>query len=204
MASISTPTSNNTAIAYSARGIAQIVGLACLAGFLIDMLVLLLPPEIRSVEWRAGVMQQFSDRSIILLIGAALTLFGSLDNRRWLKNLSLLCLFTGVLCFFLSLLVIADSITLQQKAVSTIGTQSAQVQSQIDKAQENPSALGANVTPENLQRAEGQLKAQAKALTSNAKQSVLKLGVSSVGNLLVVGLGLVSLGRYGARLRQGR
>jgi hypothetical protein len=201
MASISTPKSNNPAIAYSAAGIAKIVGLACLAGFSIDMAVLILPPELGSVEWRSGIMQQFADRSIILLIGAALTLFGSLDSRRWLKNLSLLSLLTGVLFFFMSLLVVADSISLQRKAISTIGTQSAQVQSRIEQAQANPSALGANVTPENLAQAEIQLKAQTTALTSNAKKSVLKLGVSSVSNLVIVGLGLISLGRYGARLR---
>ncbi len=204
MASISTPTSNNTAIAYSAGGIAQIVGIACLTGFIVDMAVLMLPPQLGSVEWRFGIMQQLSDRSIILLIGAALTLFGSLENRRWLKNLSLTCLLTGVLYIFLSLLVVADGITLQQKAVSTISTQSAQVQAQIDKAQSDPGALGANLTPEVLQKAEGQLKAQTTSLTSNAKKSVLKLGVSSVGNLIIVGLGLVSLGRYGAKLRRGR
>jgi hypothetical protein len=201
MASLSPSKTNNNAVTYSATGIAKIVGLACLAGFLIDMAVLLLPPQLGNVEWRSAAMQSVSDRSIILLIGAALTLFGSLENRRWLKNLSLLCLFTGVLYFFLSLLVIADSINLQQKAISTIGTQSAQVQSRIDQAQQNPSAAGADITPENLEQAERQLKAQAKTLTKNAKQSVFKLGVSSVGNLVVVGLGLVSLGRYGARLR---
>jgi hypothetical protein len=200
MASFSTSApSSTTPVYYSASGIALIVGLACLAGFTVDLAVLVLPPELSNLEWRAGVVQQFADRSIILLIGTALTLFGSLGNRRWLKNLSIMCLFTGVIFLFVSLLAIADSVSLHNKTLSTISTQSAQIQTQIESARSNPG--NANLTPENLQRAEQQLKNQTRNLTSTTKKSIFKLGVASVGNLVIVGLGMISLGRYGARLR---
>ena len=200
MASISSPVSN-PAHHHAAKGICQIVGLGCLAGFAIDMLVLALPPELGNAEWRIGLIQQLADRSIILLIGSALLVFGNLENRRWLKRLSTVCLAVGLAFFLACLLVIADSIKLQQKAVTNISTQASQLQTQIQSAQSNPSTAGQNVTREDLMRASQVLTTQANTLKQSAKQTVLKTSVSSIGNLMVVGLGLISLGRYGMRTR---
>lgn len=199
MASISSPTSNASG-SYGAKGICQIVGFVCLAGFIVDMLVLGLPPQVGNVQWRIGVVQQMSDRSIILLIGSALLIFGNLDNRRWLKRFSTFCLAVGVIFFLTSLLVIADGLKFQQQAVNNINTQASQLQTQIQNAQTNPTA-GENITAEDIKRASQLLSTQANTLRQNAKQTVLKTGVASLGNLILVGLGLVSLGRYGMRLR---
>jgi hypothetical protein len=199
MASISTSTPVPSS--YGAKGICQIVGFVCLAGFLIDMLILALPPSPGNIQWRVGLVQQFADRSIILLFGAALTLFGSLGNRRWLRQFSRFCLVGGVVFILMCVLAIADSISLQQQTVGTISTQESQLQTQIRNAQSNPKSVGDNVTTEDLKRASDLLTTRADALRQNAKTSTLKTAASSVGNLLVVGIGLAGLGRYGLSLR---
>jgi predicted PurR-regulated permease PerM len=201
MASFSSSMSNPTNNTYGAKGICQIVGLVCLTGFVIDMLVLALPPQLGNVQWRLGLAQQMSDRSIILLLGSALLIFGNFDNRRWLKRFSTGCLAVGLAFFLACIVVIADGVTLQQQAVSNISTQASQLQTQIQGAQSDPSAAGENITREDLARASQLLTTQANTLKQNAKQTVFKTGVSSIGNLIVVGLGLVSLGRYGMRSR---
>ena len=201
MVSIPSTSSSNVPNSYSAKGICQIVGLACLIGFLIDMLVISLPPAAGNLEWRAAVMQQLSDRSIILLLGAALLLFGGIDHRRWVKRFCTACLIFGILFCVSSLLVIADTLALHQQAIAQISAQESQIKTQINNAQANPRALGANVTTADLQKAIQQLGTQAQAAKINAKTSTVKLGAASIGNLVVVGLGLVSLGRFGMRLR---
>jgi hypothetical protein len=200
MASISSAPSTVSS-SYSAKGICQIVGLACLTGFVIDVLVMSLPPDVSNLQWRAALMQQISDRSIIVLLGAALMLFGSIDHRRWVLRFCTGCLILGTLFGVSSFIVIADSLTLHQQALSQISVQEAQIKTQIQKAQANPSALGANVTAATLEQAMQQLGTQAQAAKRNSKTNVVKLGTASVGNLIVVGLGLISLGRLGIRLR---
>lgn len=202
MASISSSAPVPSSGSYGAKGISTIVGYVCLFGFIIDMLILALPPQLGSSEWRLGFVQQFADRSIILLFGSALILFGSLEKRKWLKQFSTFCLLTGVVFFLLSLLAIADSVSLQRQAITTITSQETQLQTQIRDAQSNPSAIGNNVTAEDLTRASQLLTQQADTLKQTAKTSVLKTAASSVGNLLVVGFGLAGIGRYGLALRR--
>lgn len=188
----------NFANAYSTKALCQIVGLACIAGFLIDLLVLTFPPAFGSLEWRLGFMQQMSDRSIILLFGLALMIYGILEHRHWRKRLALFCLVLGLLFQLSCILVIRDGITLQQQAMSTINNQAAQIQSKIQDSQSKPD-ITAKVTPEQLQQASRQVATQAANIKENAKTGIVKTGISSVGNLVVVGLALISLGRYGAR-----
>jgi len=184
--------------AYNPQALCCIVGFACLAGFLVDLAVLSFPPSLGNIEWRIGFLQQVSDRSVILLFGLALLLYGTLDFRTWRRPLSLLCTVLGVAFSLSSILVIADGIAFQRQTVTAITTQAAQIESQIQNAQAD-STVAPNITPEQLAQAAQQLKNQAKTLKSNAQTSVIKTGVASVGNFLVVGLALVGLGRYGAR-----
>lgn len=186
---------------YIPRNLCQIVGLACLAGFIVDLLVLTVPPDPMSVEWRASLLRQLSDRSVILLFGIALTLYGNLDNPRVKQPIALASLLLGVFFGLCCVLVIHDGITLQQQAVETINKQATQVQTQIQQAQTNPPPT-LKATPEQLQQASKQVKTQAETLTQNAKTTTLKTTFASVGNLLAVGVGLVSLGRYGSRVRR--
>ena len=65
-------------------------------------------------------MQQISDRSIILLFGLALVMYGMLDFRRWRRRLALFCLILGVIFNLSSILVIRDGIASQQQAMTNV------------------------------------------------------------------------------------
>lgn len=195
MASISTP---NFASSYNSRPLCQIVGLTCIAGFLVDLLILAFPPSLGSTEWRIGFLQQVSDRSIILFFGLALFMYGLLENRDWRKRLALFCLSLGVIFLLSSVLVIRDGIDLQQKADTSITTRASQLQSQIENSKSNPDVTG-KITPEQIKQASQQVASQAASLKQNAQSGILKTGAASVGNLAVVGFALIGLGRYGAR-----
>jgi len=192
---------SNLSNPYVPKSLCQIVGFACLAGFVVDILVLAVPPNPTSVEWRVSLLQQLSDRSIILLFGIALTLYGSLDNPRVKKPISLASLLLGVFFSLCCILVIHDGITLQREAINTINKQAAQVQTQIQQAQTNPPP-NLKATPEQLQQASKQVKTQADTLTQTTRITAIKTTFVSVGNLLAVGVGLISLGRYGSRVRR--
>ena len=192
---------SNLSSPYVPKSLCQIVGFACLAGFIVDLLVLAVPPNPMSVEWRVSVFQQMSDRSVILLFGIALTLYGSLDNPRVKQPISLASLLLGVFFSLCCVLVIHDGITLQREAINTINKQAAQVQTQIQQAQTNPPP-NLKATPEQLQQASKQVKTQADTLTQTTRITAIKTTFVSVGNLLAVGVGLISLGRYGSRVRR--
>ena len=183
-------------------GICQIVGAVCLFGFALNMLVLFLPPQLGDATWRLGFLQQFGDRSLVMLLGAGLTLAGSLNNRGWLRQLSLFFLFLGGIYLITCLLVVKDTLSLRQQALNNIGAQETQVQNRIRDAQSNPSSLGENITAEDLQQASQTLSSQATTAKQNAQTTVLKTGITSIINLVAIGLGLVGLGRYGLSSRQ--
>ena len=69
----STPTQPSTG--FGGQAIARIVGFTCLFGFLADMIVLALPVG-AGAAWRANLLQQMGDRSIVLLMGLALLVYG--------------------------------------------------------------------------------------------------------------------------------
>lgn len=188
----------STSASYNPKGLCRIVGFACLAGFLVDLFVLTFPPNLANTQWRIGFMQQMSDRSIILLFGLALVMFGMLDFRRWRRRLAMVCLVLGAILCLSSILVIRDGITFQQEALKNINTQATQVQSQIQQARNNPGSVP-NVTPEQLNQISGALSNQVNSLKENAKTVTLRTGISSVGNLIIVGLAMIGLGQYGAR-----
>ncbi len=199
MASVSAP---NFLGSYSARGLCRIVGFTCLAGFVIDMLAIALPPDPLAIEWRINFLQQLGDRSIILLFGAALLLYGNIDGRRWLKQMALACLIIGILFHISCILVIRDSAIIRQQAIETISNQATQLQTQIEQSQSNLNTA-TRVTPEQIQQASQRVTSQAQTLQANARTGVFKAGLASIGNLVVVGLGLIGLGRFGLRLRKG-
>lgn len=196
MTTLSSP--NSYVGSYNPKGLALIVGLACLAGFLVDTFVLSFPPNLGNLQWRIGFMQQISDRSIILLFGLALVMYGMLDFRRWRRRLAMFCLILGAIFCLSTILVIRDGVTFQQEALKNISNQATQVQSQIERAQSNPGSVP-NVTPEQLNQLSGALSNQVNTLKESARTTTLRTGVSSVGNLIVVGLALIGLGQFGAR-----
>jgi len=203
MASVtsSSSSSSSTAGFLSPKAICRIVGFTCLLGFTIDVLLLTLPPSIQNPQWRVSVLQQIGDRSIVLLFGMAL-LIGGLDSRRWLKQLSRVSLGIGILYFLLAPFVVSDTMKLQQQAVNDITAKATQVQSQISTAKADPTRLGPNVTLADLERASAEITTQVNEAQKSAVTTSVKAGVSVVGNLVVIGCGLIGLGRYAMRARR--
>jgi uncharacterized protein (DUF486 family) len=196
MATLSTRSTGSSSVAST---LCLIVGLACLAGFAVDAFILLVPPRLGSVEWRVNVVQQLSDRSIVLLFGAALVFYGSLASRSWKRLISLLCLALGVMYILSSVVILRDSNVLHKQVINRIDNQANQIQTQIDQAQTNPGAAP-QLTPEVLQEASDRLATQSNQLKENSKQSILKSGISTIGNLLVIGVSFLSLGLLGSKM----
>ena len=181
---------------FNAKRLCLIVGLTCLGGFVIDMISIGLPFSPFNLQWRVGILQQLGDRSIILSFGSALLLYSQMGNRRLAKPLSLICLGVGVAFMLSCILVIRDGLILQDQAVSNISTQAQQLQEQIEQSKGSPE-LPENITPEQFKQAAAQVEGQAAQLKQNAQTGITKAGLASTGNLIVVGLGLIGLGRFG-------
>jgi hypothetical protein len=178
------------------KTLCRIVGLTCLAGFAIDMLALSLPPDPLAMEWRLNFIQQASDRSIVLLFGSALTLYGNLENRRSLKQLALGCLVLGVAFQLSCILVVHDGVMLQRKAIATLNAQADQYEENLKNSE-----VGKKLTPDQLRQMVQMLDSRTASMEQNHQTGLTKAGISSVGNLVAVGLALISLGRYGMKLR---
>lgn len=191
---MSTPSADNLV----GRNICLVVGLTCIFGFLVDMLALTTPLDPFALEWRVNFLQQTGDRSIILLFGVALVLYSIFTNRRLARPISFVSMIVGVALMLSCVLVIRDSLVLRNQALTTIGTQAEQLQTQIDESR-NSSDLPADITPEQIRQASAQVANQAESLKVNAREGIVKAGFASIGNLIVVGLGLVSLGRLGLK-----
>lgn len=205
MTSVSSNTQSRSAVASAISGpgesILRIVGLACCVGFLVDITILAFPLSLGNIEWRIGMLQQIGDRSIILLFGSAFLLCSSLNNRQIRKPIALLSLAVGVFFLLSSLVAIRDGSKFNKQASEAITTQATAVQEQLDQAKADAS-LAPNVTPEQMQQAERELKLRADAMQKQAKLGTLKKSSSSVGNLLVTGVGLIGLGRVGAHSKR--
>ncbi|HEY9879622.1 MAG TPA: hypothetical protein V6D29_14285 [Leptolyngbyaceae cyanobacterium] len=173
----------------------RIVGLACLFGFLVDMTVLALPPG-SGAAWRVGILQQMGDRSIILLFGIALVAYSVWDSPQVRKLVSYAALSVGVLFLLFCILVIRDSLVLQDQALANIGKQAAELQTQVEQTRAKPDP-NISVTPEQFEQATQQIDLQAKTLKQNAKTTITRSGIASTSNFVVVGVGLISLGRVG-------
>lgn len=188
----------NFGSSYSGKALCRIVGAACLAGFMLDILTIAFPPSITNIAWRISFLQQVGDRSIVLLFGMALMMYGVLDTRLLRKRFAFFCLALGVVFGLSSILVITDSVRFREQAVNTISSQAATLQTQIQQAKTNPPA-NANITPELIQKASQEVTSRAESAKQSTQANILKTSVSSIGNLIIVGLALVGLGQYGAR-----
>ena len=207
MTSIPRPRISNQGQAYDpsrrsliGSNICFIVGLVCIAGFAVDLLVLGTPPDPFALEWRIGFLQQMGDRSIVFLFGVALILYSIFDNYRIKRFLSLFCLALGVAFLLSSLLVIRDSLTLKDQAFRDISTQEQQLQTQIEESKAS-GELPSDISLEQLQQASQEITTRAEEAKQNTSQGITKGGMSSLGNLVVVGMGLIGLGRTGMKRR---
>lgn len=179
------------------RSICLVVGLSCIAGFIFDTLILGLPVDPFNLTWRIGFLQQAGDRSIIFLFGSALVIYSQIGNRRISRPLSLICLGTGVALMLSCIVVIRDSLVLQDVTVSRISNQAEQLQLRIEESQESPGDLPEGISLDQLEQAAQQVTSEADRLKQTSRMGITKSGLSSMSNLIIVGLGLVGLGRVG-------
>ncbi len=182
-----------TPTGFGGQAIARIVGFTCLFGFLADMVALALPLG-AGAAWRASLLQQMGDRSIVLLIGLALLIYGFWENSRLRKPFSYAALAVGIAFLLSSILVIRDGLTLQTQTVERIGQEATQLQTQVEQSRTNPDITA---TPDEFAQALQAIDAQAETMKQTAKTSLTKASISSVSNLVVMGIGLLGLGRVG-------
>ncbi|MER3432978.1 MAG: hypothetical protein C4288_05985 [Leptolyngbya sp. ERB_1_1] len=181
-----------------AKKLCRIVGFACLVAFVVDFLVIVFPVNVAEASWRLTTLQQIGDRSIVVLFGLSLLIYG-VERRKVLRSVSLLCFAIGI-AFLLACPVVAqDSLMLQRQALDRISAQASQLSSRIQAIQGDPNAA-AKVSPERLEQATQQLNTRTETAKQTANQSIFKSGFLSVGNLAVIGVSLLVLGRYGLYL----
>jgi len=177
------------------KTIARIVGFTCFCGFIVDIIALTFPIG-EGAAWRVGLLQQMGDRSIVLLFGLALILLSFWDNKQLRKPFSYAALGVGVLFLLFCILIIRDSLVLQSLAADRIGQQASELQTQVEQNQTN-SEITENASPEDFDEALRLIDSRARSMKQNAKTSITRVGITSVGNFIVVGIGLLSLGRVG-------
>ncbi len=181
---------------FISKQLCLIAAITCIAGFAVDMLVSSTPLDPFALEWRINFLQQAGDRSIVFFFGIALLLYSVFDSQRLRRPLSFICLAIGVAMLLSSILVIRDSLILRDQSLNNITAQSEQLQSQIDETRDS-GELPPDITIDQLQQASQQIASQTQAVKQTATQTITRAGTASVGNLMVVGFGLVGLSRIG-------
>jgi hypothetical protein len=177
----------------SGQAIARIVGFTCIFGFIVDMTALAFPLG-SGTAWRVGLLQQMGDRSIVLLIGVALLIYSAWENQSLRKTLGFVALGLGALFLLICMFVVRESFSLHSQAVSNIGDQVTQLQTQVEAGRSNPE-VAANATEDDFANALRAIDTQAETLKQNAKTTITRSGIASTSNFAVVGVGLISLGR---------
>jgi hypothetical protein len=189
------------------QAIARIVGLICVLGFIVDVLGLILPPG-SGAGWRFGLLQQVGDRSIVLVFGIALLIYGCWESQLRRKPLSYAALGLGVVYLLTCVLVVSDGLKVQSQATTKINQRVEQLQTRVEQSRNNPQ-ISAKASPQDFDNALKSIEAQAYAATESTKTGLTKTIIVVAINFLVMGLGLLSLGRFGIggslnRASQGR
>ena len=182
---------------FDAKQICLIVSFTCLAGFIIDILVIGLPPNPFAPQWRLNFLQQVSERSLLLFIGVVLLVFSQLEHRiQGLRVLSISCIFLGILFGLSGLLVIEDNLALQRQAEENINTQATELRSRIVQGRDDEK-LRQQIAPEAFTEALRSVQTQTESLQQETKTGAMKTLISSAGNLFLVAVGLLGVARIG-------
>jgi hypothetical protein len=176
----------------------RIIGVACTAAFFIDMLIIGVGPNMGTLEWRVQFLQSLGDRSIVFLLGTGFLMMGLTEMRSLRKTLSTACLGLGMGFILMTLLSIWDASTLQKQATTNLTAQTSQLEQQIQKTKDQE-VQGNKITADQVQQALDRLSNESASAQKNTTTQVIKTGASSAGNLMVVGMGMIALGRYGTR-----
>lgn len=184
--------------------LAIVVSGICLIGFIIDILVIGLPPNPLSAQWRFNFLQQVAERSLLLFVGSVLLFYSKLEGRlQPLRVVSITCLVVGLLLGLSSLIVIKDNFTLQHRAIANIDTQATELRKRIAQGRED-TTLNQQIDPEAFTSALRKVDSQAASLKQDTQTGAMKTLISAAGNLLLVGGGLVGVGRLGLLRSQTR
>jgi len=187
-----------------AQKLAIIVSGICLIGFIIDIVVIGLPPNPLSPQWRLNFLQQVAERSLLLFVGSVLLFYSKLEGRlQQLRIISITCLVVGLILGLSSLIVIKDNFTLQQQAIASINSQATELRNRIIQGREDPT-LRQKIDPDAFTAALGRVDSQAATLKQETQTGAMKTLLSVAGNLLLVGGGLVGVGRLGLLRSQTR
>ena len=191
---------HKSVISTNAIELARIVGFTCVAGFVSDMLVAMMPVVVRSEQWRMNLLQQMGDRGIILLFGLSLLSLGYAGRRLWDRRVGVLSLAIGVLFLLFCLLFVRDSLLLQETANSSVDTQASELQSRLQE--QSDSELSDRFSSEQIAEARQQINLQAESFKQEVRTSAVRLGLSALSNLLIMGVAFIGLGRYCLRSRR--
>ncbi len=175
----------------SLKAICLVIGITSLAIFAWNILALTLTADLYSVQWRVNFLEQVGSRSFALLFGFGLVLYYLSGNRILSKRVAFVCLMTGILFQMGCILIIHDTLTLQEQAFANIARQSQQVKTEI---QENVEGAEREV-----EQAIQQITVEEGELQQRAKSDITRAGIVSLGNLFIPGLGLLLLGRIGLK-----
>jgi len=175
-----------------------VVGLVCITGFATNLLALAFYADPMALDWRIAFMQQVSGRSIVLFLGLALVLYSCCHQPAISRLIAMVCLIIGIVYLISGVLIIRDGLALQNQAIGNIDSQSEQISTQLQSAATNPN-LPPEVTPQQIEEAKFQLESQTEALKQNARSSATKSMVAVLSTQIVIGLGLLSLGRFGIK-----
>lgn len=163
-----------------------------------NLLATAVPPDPMALEWRVGFMQQVSARGILFFLGLAMSVYGSLERPALARSLAMICLIAGILFALSGVIVIRDGLVVQNQAVRNIESEATEIRSQLLTAQDSPN-LPADVTPERIEEALVQVETQAQDLFKAARGQTTKSMMSMLSIQVVVGVGLLALGRFGLK-----
>ena len=187
----------------NATGLSRIVGFTCVAGFFSDICVAAMPVMFQSEQWRMNLLQQIGDRGIILLFGLALLTLGYAGKRLWNKRLGLASTIVGVFFLLSCLVFVKDSLAFQKATIGNLDSQVSELQGQIQQQSDNLE-LQTLATQEEIEAATRQLDIQVESFKREVKTSTVRLGLSAVSNLLIMGIAFIAFGRYCMRTRRAQ
>ncbi|MDJ1178408.1 HpsJ family protein [Roseofilum sp. BLCC_M91] len=152
----------------------QLVGLVMIVSFIIDILIIAIPPELLSPQWRLSFTSQFIDRGVIPLVGVALLLGGvwikesegtSSSKQGMLRSAAVLVsLVLGIVYLLVVPLHSIDTVRSRNRALRNLEAQAQQAEEQLQAQLDNPQFRAG------LDQRREQFRTQINTLISNEEQ----------------------------------
>ncbi|MBP0014011.1 MAG: HpsJ family protein [Roseofilum sp. SBFL] len=152
----------------------QLVGLVMIVSFIIDILIIAIPPNLLSPQWRLNFTSQLIDRGVIPLVGVALLLGGiwikdsegtSGSKQGMLRSAAVLVsLILGIVYLLVVPLHSIDTVRSRNRALRNLDAQAQQAEQQLQDQLENPEFQAG------LDQRREQFRTQINTLISNEEQ----------------------------------